>query len=74
VLSVANHPAVIRLTLIVGASARSGMQRAWVYAPAGYSPAAEEVISAVQLYVQEGGLKNMKRNFLTIIRTVAPAL
>ena len=42
--------------IILGASAKSGIQRL-VYTLAGYSPSAEEVITAFKLYVQEEARK-----------------
>jgi D-alanyl-D-alanine carboxypeptidase len=47
--------------IIVGASAKSGIQRL-VYRLAGYHPTAEEVITAFKIYVQEEA-KKYEREF-----------
>ena len=54
-----NHRAAIQAHVILGASARSGI-RGLAYALAGYSPTAEEVISAFKLYVQDEAKKYEK--------------
>jgi hypothetical protein len=54
-----NHRAVAQAHIILNASARSGI-KGLVYALAGYNPAAEEVISAFKLYIQEEARKYEK--------------